>query len=90
VSTLPAELAPYAEKTLLIVQGLLDAVERERRFARNVAHELRTPLAEMRMLAEVGDLSQSLEEARHSLAGAAASAVELAAHRRLAAGPRTL
>ena len=77
VSTLPAELAPYAEKTLLIVQGLLDAVERERRFARNVAHELRTPLAEMRMLAEVGDLSQSLEEARRSLAGVAASAVEL-------------
>jgi two-component system sensor histidine kinase QseC len=77
VNALPAELAPYAEKTLLIVQGLLDAVERERRFARNVAHELRTPLAEMRMLAEVGDLSQSLEEARHSLGGVAASAAEL-------------
>jgi signal transduction histidine kinase len=77
VSALPAELEPFAAKTLLMLDSLLDVVERERRFARNVAHELRTPLAEMRVLAEVGDLSQSLEEARHSLAGVAASAAEL-------------
>jgi two-component system sensor histidine kinase QseC len=77
VGTLPAELEPFATKTLLMLDSLLDALEREKRFARNVAHELRTPLAEMRMLAEVGDLSQSLEEARHSLAGVTASAAEL-------------
>jgi two-component system sensor histidine kinase QseC len=77
IGTLPAELEPFAARTLLMLDSLLDALEREKRFARNVAHELRTPLAEMRMLAEVGDLSQSLEEARLSLAGVTASATEL-------------
>ena len=50
----PRELAPIADQ-LNALLGRLDAsFERERRFADNVAHELRTPIAELRSLAMVG------------------------------------
>lgn len=77
MGSLPEELEPLAEKTLSILDRLLAALERERRFSRNVAHELRTPLAELRMLADVGSLAQSADEARASLAEVGATAAEL-------------
>ncbi|MGY0504426.1 sensor histidine kinase [Luteimonas sp. e5] len=49
---LPLELQPYARAVSQALQRLLDAAERERRFSRNVAHELRTPVSEVRASAE--------------------------------------
>ena len=49
---LPRELKPYADAVRDALRRLLAAAERERRFSRNIAHEVRTPLAEMRTSAE--------------------------------------
>lgn len=57
VGPLPAELRPITLR-LNELLGRLEAVfEREKRFTANVAHELRTPLAELRTLAEVNLLA---------------------------------
>lgn len=50
----PRELAPVVEQLNALLGRLEASFERERRFAGNVAHELRTPIAELRALAEVG------------------------------------
>jgi signal transduction histidine kinase len=50
----PEELAPIQEQLNALLGRLRDSFERERRFTGNVAHELKTPLAELRSLAEVG------------------------------------
>jgi two-component system sensor histidine kinase QseC len=50
---LPSELAPVADKLAATLERLLAALDRERRFSRDLAHELRTPLAEARLLAEL-------------------------------------
>lgn len=50
---MPRELRPFATALHTAFQRLQDALGRERRFARDVAHELRTPLAEMRMAVEL-------------------------------------
>ncbi|GMU45269.1 MAG: hypothetical protein AMXMBFR26_00510 [Porticoccaceae bacterium] len=50
---LPDELAPVAGKLAATLERLLAALDRERRFSRDLAHELRTPLAEARLLAEL-------------------------------------
>lgn len=67
IADLPTELQPVAGKIQAMTRQLIQAVARERRFARNVAHELRTPLAEARMLAEVGALSDEEDAARNAL-----------------------
>lgn len=51
---LPAELAPIAARLNDLVARLQDAFARERRFSADVAHELRTPIAELHTLADVG------------------------------------
>jgi signal transduction histidine kinase len=67
IADLPGELKPVAGKIQVMTQQLIQALSRERRFARNVAHELRTPLAEARMLAEVGaTMSPDPDQARRS------------------------
>src|SRR5262249_5974113 len=50
---LPAELAPLAAKLDALITRLRAAVARERRFNSAVAHELRTPVAELRATTEV-------------------------------------
>ncbi|WP_049622517.1 sensor histidine kinase [Frateuria defendens] len=50
---LPQELRPFAHALNGAFRRLQGALERERRFSRDVAHELRTPLAEMRMAVEL-------------------------------------
>lgn len=50
---MPRELRPFAAALNSAFQRLQEALGRERRFARDVAHELRTPLAEMRMAVEL-------------------------------------
>jgi two-component system sensor histidine kinase QseC len=48
----PAELRPIAGRLNELLARLEVSFERERRFSADVAHELRTPLAELRSLAE--------------------------------------
>jgi two-component system sensor histidine kinase QseC len=49
----PRELAGVVAEVNALLDRLSATVERERRFAGNVAHELRTPIAELRSLADV-------------------------------------
>lgn len=51
-SALPRELAPFIRTLHQALQRLYAAAERERRFSRDVAHELRTPLAEIKASTE--------------------------------------
>jgi len=50
----PAELEPIATQFNLALSEIEKAFIRERQFSSDVAHELRTPVAEIRSLAEVG------------------------------------
>lgn len=50
---LPAELQPICRRLNDSLERLEKAFQRERRFTADVAHELRTPIAELRTLAEV-------------------------------------
>ncbi len=52
VEGIPAELAPIAGRLNELLARLEISFERERRFSADLAHELRTPLAELRSLAE--------------------------------------
>lgn len=49
----PAELAPVVEKTNALLGRVDRALEREKRTAADIAHELRTPITEMLTAAEV-------------------------------------
>ena len=50
---LPAELKPITARLNELMERLEGAFKRERRFTADVAHELRTPIAELRCVAEV-------------------------------------
>lgn len=50
----PEELVPLGRCLNLWIEQLEESVERERRFSSHAAHELRTPLAELKILAESG------------------------------------
>jgi signal transduction histidine kinase len=50
---MPSELRPIVGRLTDLLGRLRASFERERRFSADVAHELRTPLAEMRTIAEV-------------------------------------
>ena len=50
---LPGELAPISGRLNDLLARLEQAFERERQFGADLAHELRTPIAELRSLAEV-------------------------------------
>ncbi len=50
---LPAELRPIAEQLSGLLARLEEAFKREKRFTAAASHELRTPIAELRMLLEV-------------------------------------
>jgi signal transduction histidine kinase len=53
VECLPLELQPICLRLNASLERLQQAFQRERRFTADVAHELRTPIAELRLLAEV-------------------------------------
>lgn len=52
VAQLPEELQPIARQLNELLGRLEQSFERERRFSADLAHELRTPLAELRTIAE--------------------------------------
>ncbi|MCC6695936.1 MAG: hypothetical protein IT365_09945 [Candidatus Hydrogenedentes bacterium] len=56
---LPEELIPISTRLNELLERLEAAFSRERRFTSDVAHELRTPIAELRALAEVELRSQT-------------------------------
>jgi|TARA_B110000196_G_scaffold180024_1_gene154407 signal transduction histidine kinase len=80
---LPVELSPICEHLNKLMERLEDGFERERRFSGDLAHELRTPIAELKMMAEVAlrwpennaeshanetlDIAQQLQEIIESL-----------------------
>ncbi len=71
VETMPAELQPICGRLNDSLARLQGAFERERRFSGDVAHELRTPIAELRLLSELalkfpkdaGEASRSFRDA---------------------------
>jgi two-component system sensor histidine kinase QseC len=77
IGPLPSELRPVAASFSSLLGRLLDALGREKRYARNVAHELRNPLAEIRLLAEVGLGSNDPEASRTAMRDIGATAVEM-------------
>lgn len=70
---LPAELAPFAAAFDTGIGKLYGAIQRERRFSRDIAHELRTPLAETRATAEVALRDGESEALRNGLVTAIAA-----------------
>lgn len=74
LSGVPAEIQPLGDRFNELIERLTEALEHERRFAASLAHELRTPLAEIRTLAEAGlarqDVAGLHEFSRQTLAAA--------------------
>ena len=74
---LPSELQPVAVSFSRLLNRLLDALAREKRYARNVAHELRNPLAEIRLLADVGSASQDPDACQMAIRDIGSAAAEM-------------
>lgn len=63
----PRELRPLLDAVNSLLGRLREAFERERRFTADAAHELRTPIAAIRMQAQVASRSRDGDERRHAL-----------------------
>ncbi|MGH8228090.1 MAG: sensor histidine kinase [Steroidobacteraceae bacterium] len=74
---MPREILPLGERFNRLLRRLRVALDRERDFSENLAHELRTPLAEIRALSESGGRSADPQEIRASLEQAGAAAVRM-------------
>ena len=64
IGPLPVELQPIAKRLNELLARLESAFAREKRFTATAAHELRTPLAELRSLAEVNLMTPASEAER--------------------------
>ena len=73
----PEELAPIAGAIESLLERLHAAMERERRFTDAAAHELRTPIAELALLADVADRYPDTDRVRACVRDARAIAREL-------------
>lgn len=78
---LPVELMPTAERMNEFIERVESGMERERRFTSSAAHELRTPLAELRSVAEVAAAHthdvESFRDAMKEVIGASIDLEEL-------------
>jgi two-component system sensor histidine kinase QseC len=74
---LPRELRPVASRFAELLNRLLEGLAREKRYARNVAHELRNPLAEMRLFADIGEQATDPDLLRAYMREIRASAAEM-------------
>jgi two-component system sensor histidine kinase QseC len=68
VSQQPSELMPIAARLNDLLDRVEEAFGRERRFTANAAHELRTPIAEIRTIADVAAGATEEGERRSGLA----------------------
>lgn len=73
----PEELRPITAAVEGLLGRLRAAIERERRFTDAAAHELRTPLAELRTITDVADRWPEPERLRRSVAEARSIAAEM-------------
>jgi len=75
---LPVELRPICQQLNGLLARLQLSFEREQRFSADVAHELRTPIAELRTLSEVAlKWPEDSQAARHAFQDALAIALEM-------------
>lgn len=65
---LPNEIAPLRGALNALIQRVNEAFENERRFTADAAHELRTPLAALKVQAQVAQRAQTPESQQHALA----------------------
>ena len=63
---MPKEIEPLVNSLNTLLTEIAESMQREKRFTSNAAHELRTPLAAIRMHAQVLLSARSTEEARES------------------------
>lgn len=75
---LPAELRPIAEQLSSLLERLEEAFARERRFSAATSHELRTPIAELRMLLEVARTRPRTSDEWHKTSGRALDVLDRA------------
>lgn len=75
IDGLPRELSPVVEATNRLLAQVGEALERERRFTSDAAHELRTPLASIKVHVQVAKLRLS-DSDRQDEIGTAIAAVE--------------
>ena len=74
----PRELAPIVHSTSDMLERIDELLQRERRFSGNVAHELRTPVSELRVSADVALLDPADHEGlRRAAEESQAIAVEM-------------
>lgn len=65
--SLPRDLAPVARRFDEVIDTLLGNLARERRFAQDLAHELRTPVAELRAITETSLMHEDPARLRQAL-----------------------
>ncbi len=75
----PMEIKPLVEELNKLFLRLHQALEREKRFAADAAHELRTPLAALRMQAQVARNATN-EEERQTMMNNLIAAVDRSTH----------
>lgn len=64
----PSEAQPLADSLNKLLQRLSESIDRERSFTADAAHELRTPLAAIKVQAEVALAAETEDQRRHAIA----------------------
>lgn len=67
-SALPQEIAPLRSALNALIRRINEAFDNERRFTADAAHELRTPLAALKVQAQVALRAQTIDSQQHALA----------------------